>query len=496
MSPFLSLRNISKNFYGTTVLSDVSIDLMAGEVHSIVGENGAGKSTLVKVIAGAHKPSSGQLIINETKTEFMHPADAHRAGIYLVQQEPSLFSDLTIAENVFMGITPTKGVFKIVDRDRMRERTRGVLGELDLDLAPDLSAGTLSIGHQQMVEIAKALVRDVKLLILDEPTSTLSAHETKVLFNIVKKLQARGIGVLFISHRLEEVFELSDRITVLRDGKHIGTYDRVDLTERQLVKLMVGRDVVLEKRPPCGQTEGSPLFSVEAFSSFEVENISFDVYPGEVVGMAGLIGAGRTELAEAILGLRSHTSGQIRINGSPVLIHSIKEAIESGIAYIPEDRHKHGVALSMSILENVTTPWLRHLLKWRMVSENAQRQVAASSVQKFKIKSNGPYQLVRELSGGNQQKVVISKWLYERPKMIIFDEPTRGVDIGSKIEIHRVIDQLAKEGIGVIVISSDLPEILALSDRIIVMREGNLVKTLDGNVSESDVMEYATGFLN
>ncbi|KLU62902.1 ribose import ATP-binding protein RbsA [Peptococcaceae bacterium CEB3] len=492
----LKMVNISKSFNGTAVLKDVSFEVRAGEVHALIGENGAGKSTLIKIAAGVYNSDDGETFFDGREVQIGTPADAHRLGIFTVHQEPSVMPNLSVAENVLMGFHPYRRfAFRWVDKKAMYRKTEEVFGKLGLKMDVRRNAGELTIAQQQMLEIAKALVHDVRVLILDEPTATLSDHETGLLFEIVRRLRDQGTAVIFVSHRLHEVFSLSDRITVMRDGEKVATSVAASLSEQELVRLMVGRELRLGSFESRATNREKPLLQVSGLSNAPwFDDVSFALYPGEVLAMAGLVGSGRTNVAEAIFGIQPARSGQVVVNGEALHMRSIKQALEHGIAYIPEDRHKHGVALAMSLRANVTLVNVPARPRLGCIDRRREIQISAEAVQRLNIKAQGVEQPVGQLSGGNQQKVVLAKWLAAGPKIIILDEPTRGVDVGAKGEIHRIIDGLAREGNAVLVISSDLPEILVLADRTLVMHEGRLVGELHReDTSEESIMALATG---
>jgi rhamnose transport system ATP-binding protein len=487
-----SLVGVSKSFAATQALSDVSLDLRAAEVHGLVGENGAGKSTLVKILAGVHQPDTGTITLDGEPIVISGPAHARALGIAVVHQEPRLFPDLSVAENVFIGHAPA-GPLGIVDWGAMRRQARTLFEGLDVRFDVQAPVRGLSMADQQLIEIAKALSVDAKVLILDEPTASLSAHEVERLFAIVRGLRDRGTAVLFVSHRLGEVFDLCDTATVLRDGKHVVTTSTRELTTADLIRHMVGRTVSLF---PKAETElGEVRLEVEGLSrAGEFEDVSFSVRAGEIVGMAGLVGAGRTEVARVLFGIDQRDAGEVRVNGRPVRFASPSEAMDAGIAYLPEDRHQEGLVLDFSIAENVTLPILPRLFPRLLMRRSAERAVAGEFTDRFRVRMTGVDQSVGSLSGGNQQKVVLAKWLASRPSVLILDEPTRGIDIGAKVQVHRLISDLAASGLAIVLISSDLPEVLAMSDRILVLHEGRITAEIPrGRASEERVMYAATG---
>ena len=488
----VSLRGISKRFDATQALDDVSLDLLPAEAHGLVGENGAGKSTLVKILAGVHQPDAGMIEVDGTPVLIHGPAHARELGIAVIHQEPSLFPDLSVAENVFLGHLP-RTRFATVDWHQARRQAARLFAELEVDIAPEAPVRGLSMADQQLVEIAKALSLDARVLIMDEPTASLSLHEVARLFSIVRPLRERGLAVLFVSHRLEEVFQLCQRATVLRDGKHVITAPVAQLTTGDLIRHMVGRDVSLYEH--AATTPGAVLLEVRGLSREPAfQDVSFEVRAGEIVGFAGLVGAGRTEVARVLFGVDHADSGEVVLSGQRVQFSSPSEALRAGVAYVPEDRHQQGLVLDFPIAANVSLPILQRLFPKWFVQPKAERDLARRYAEQLRVRMRDVDQLVSALSGGNQQKVVIAKWLATRPRVLILDEPTRGIDIGAKIEVHRIIADLAAAGLGIILISSDLPEVLAMSDRVLVMHEGRLTGEFSrAQATEESVMFAATG---
>jgi rhamnose transport system ATP-binding protein len=486
------LRGISKRFAATQALDDVSLDLLPGEVHALVGENGAGKSTLVKILAGIHQPDGGTIRLDGEPIQIQGPAQARALGIAVVHQEPRLFPDLTVAENVFIGHAPA-GRLGTIDWGATRRAAQALFRQLDVQIDVGSPVRGLSMADQQLIEIAKSLSVDASVLILDEPTASLSAHEVERLFTIVRRLRDRGVSVLFVSHRLDEVFELCDRATVFRDGRHVITTATRDLTTADLVRHMVGRSVSLFPKvaTPVGEVllEVNDLTRIGAF-----RDVGFSVRAGEIVGFAGLVGAGRTEVARVLFGIDQRDAGEIRLGGAPVTFANPSAAMDAGIAYLPEDRHQEGLVLDFSIAQNVTLPILARLFPRFLIRASTERTIARDYTQQFNVRMTGVNQLVGALSGGNQQKVVLAKWLASKPTILILDEPTRGIDIGAKVEVHRIISELAASGLGIILISSDLPEVLAMSDRILVLHEGRVTAEIPRDrATEERVMFAATG---
>jgi len=492
IAPRAELRDISKRFAATQALDNVSLDLRPGEVHALVGENGAGKSTLVKILAGIHQPDTGTIWLDGEQTQIHGPAQSRALGIAVVHQEPRLFPDLTVAENVFIGHAPS-GRLGTIDWGGTRRSAQALFRELDVQLDVDAPVRGLSMADQQLIEIAKSLSVDARVLILDEPTASLSAHEVERLFTIVRRLRDRGASILFVSHRLDEVFQLCDRATVFRDGKHVVTTPTRELTTADLVRHMVGRAVSLF--PKVETPVGDVLLEVRGLTRVGVfRDVDFSVRAGEIVGFAGLGGAGRTEVAPVLFGIDRRDGGEILLGGAPVTFASPSAAMNAGIAYLPEDRHQEGLVLDFSIAQNVTLPILPRIFPRLLIRASTERRIARDSTAELNVRMTGVDQLVGALSGGNQQKVVLAKWLASKPRILILDEPTRGIDIGAKVEVHRIISELAASGLGIILISSDLPEVLAMSDRIIVLHEGRVTAEIPHErATEERVMFAATG---
>jgi rhamnose transport system ATP-binding protein len=494
MTPRLELTGISKRFAATAALTDVSLELLPGEVHALVGENGAGKSTLVKVIAGVHQPDEGEIRLDGERVTIPSPAAARAMGIAVVHQEPRLFPDLSVAENIFLIAPPTDRLHTIAWGE-MRRRAVELFEQLDVRMDVSALVRGLSMADQQLVEIAKAMSIDARVLVLDEPTASLSTHEVERLFSIVRRTRERGVAVLFVSHRLDEVFALCDRATIFRDGRHVLTAPTSELTTATLVRHMVGREVSLF--PKESATLGEALLEVRHLSDASgFRDVSFTVRAGEILGLAGLVGAGRTEIARVLFGVEPRTGGEVLLAGRPVEFDSPAQALAAGIAYVPEDRHQDGLVLGFSIASNVTLPILARLFPRLFVHAKTEADIASGFAERLRVRSTGVDQAVEALSGGNQQKVVIAKWLATKPRVLILDEPTRGVDIGAKVEVHRIVSELAASGLAIVMISSDLPEVLAMSDRILVLHEGRVAAEIAReDASEERVMFAATGQL-
>jgi ABC-type sugar transport system ATPase subunit len=475
VQPILRLDSVSKTFPGVRALDSVQFDVRPGEVHALLGENGAGKSTLIKIMSGVHEPDGGTVELDGKPVRLGRPQDAQRAGIATIYQELLLFPELTVAENIFAGHAPRRR-WGGIDWSLMRSRAREILASLDIhDLDVDRTVGALSVGNRQRVEIAKALSQNARVLIMDEPTAALTEADVERLFAIVRLLKARGVGIVYISHRLVEVFELADRVTVLRDGRHVGTREVAETREDELITMMVGR--ALDALFPKTAAEiGPPVLEVRGLSGRpQLRDIDLTLHRGEIVGLAGLVGAGRSELAQALFGIMPPDVGEILLDGRPVRIAGPRDAIRLGIAYVPEDRGQQGLVRPMRIRENVSLAVLRRLAKGGFIDFPAEAELARSIIRQFGVRASGIEQAVGKLSGGNQQKVVLGKWLATKPRVLIMDEPTRGIDVGAKAEIHRLMSELAGQGLAILMISSELPEILGMSDRVLVMRQGRLV---------------------
>lgn len=466
----LEMRHVSKRFAATQALKDVSLTLYPGEVHTLLGENGAGKSTLIKIMTGIHQPDTGEILVDGRPVQLHNSAQAQAHGIAAIYQEPLVFPDLNIAENIFISHR-NRGLF--VNWGKMYRDAEKVLAKLGVSLDVHAQARGLPLAAQQTVEIAKAISMNVRVLIMDEPTASLSAHEVDQLFKVVNTLRQSGVAVLFISHRMDEVFHISDRITIFRDGQLISSAPASEVTPEKAIADMVGRDMgelyTKERTVP-----GPAVLSARDLGRSGVfSGLTFDVHAGEVLGFAGLVGSGRTDVALSIFGIAPADSGQILYEGQPVQIRTPQQAIRMGIAYVPEDRRQHGLIIPMGIASNISLPKLRsYTNRAGLIQPKQETQISEQYRQRLSIRTPNVQLPVGKLSGGNQQKVVLSKWLNTKPRLLILDEPTRGIDVGAKEEVHRLINDLAKQGIAILMISSDLPEVLAMSDRILVMREG------------------------
>jgi rhamnose transport system ATP-binding protein len=492
-TPVLALKGVSKSFGAVRALRDVSLELYAGEAHALAGENGAGKSTLIKALAGVHRPDTGTVLLDGAPVVFHGPADARDAGVAVIYQEPTLFPDLSVAENIFVGRQPRRS-FGRVDHKAVEQATAALFRRLGVDLDPDQPARGLSIADQQLVEIAKALSFDARVLIMDEPTAALTGSEVARLFGVVKALRGGGAAVLFISHRLEEVFALCQRVTTLRDGAWVASEPVAGLTEDDLVRRMVGRD--LDELYPKQDTEaGEVALSVRRLTREGVfTDVSFEVRRGEIVGLAGLVGAGRSEVARAVFGVDRWDAGEVAVDGRPLRPGAPSLAMAAGLALVPEDRRAQGLVMEMSIERNINLTGLRRTSRAGLMDRGAERSRAVDWAVRLQVKYARLADVVGTLSGGNQQKVVLAKWLATQPRVLIVDEPTRGIDVGTKAEVHRLLSQLAADGLAVLMISSDLPEILGMADRVLVMHEGRLAAEIPrAQATEESVMAAATG---
>jgi ribose transport system ATP-binding protein len=490
-APLLAMRGIRKSFLGVEVLHGVDLELAAGEVHAVVGENGAGKSTLMKVLSGVHPPDEGTILLDGEERTFGHPSQAQAAGISIIYQEFNLLPYRTVAENVFVGREPVRR--GLVDRRRMEEQTAELLAGLaEVSFGPADVVGRLSVAQQQVVEIVKALSHSARILVMDEPTAALAEHEAELLAAMIRRLQERGIGILYISHRLKEVFALADRITVLKDGARVDTVRPAEVDSRGLVKLMVGRE--LDDYFPDRSTStgtGDVRLRIRNGRSYKLKDIDLELRAGEITGLAGLQGSGRTALARAIFAIDPFQEGEVELDGRPIKLRGPRQAIAAGMGFITEDRKAEGLALVQSVRDN-TLLALRSLLPGRKRRRDGIPSVEDLS-RSTELRAHSLEQEVRYLSGGNQQKVVLAKWLAVEPTIVIFDEPTRGIDVGAKAGIHDLMRGLAAEGVAILMISSELPELIGMSDRILVMNDGRIAGELPAGSGEEDVMHLATG---
>jgi ABC-type sugar transport system ATPase subunit len=494
MAPFIiEARGVRKTFPGVVALDDVSFGLQAGEIHCLVGENGAGKSTLIKIFAGQYAPDQGELALDGERIHFSSPADALAQKISVVYQDLQLVPYLSVAENISLGRWTTKG--GLINRAAMYQRAETALEEVGTYIDPKAIVATLSTAKQQLVEIARALSHETRVLILDEPTAALSESEADSLFVVLARLRASRMALLYVSHRLEEVFLLGDRVTVLRDGKYIGTRARQEVTPDEVVSMMVGSEVSLYPERKHRPKLGTKLLEVRELSlQGVVDKISLDLHQGEILGLAGIVGAGRTEFAQCLFGVTPADSGQIKISGQPVKIGSPRSAKDHGLGLVPEDRKTQGIVSILSVRENTSLGVLPEISRLGWLNFKKEQILARKYRDRLSIKTASLESQILTLSGGNQQKVVIARWLATAPKILILDEPTQGVDVGAKAEIHALIEDLVAGGLGIILISSELPELLAMSDRVLVMRKGRVVAELDGRLAtKEEVIRFAAG---
>jgi ribose transport system ATP-binding protein len=488
---------ITKRFPGVVALQDVSLTLAAGEVLGLMGENGAGKSTLMKILGGAQPPDEGRILLGGQEVTLDSVREAKRAGIALIHQELMLAPNLDIAANIFLGNEPGAGPsLRPLSRAEMNRKSRELLGRVGLALDPTTSVSRLTAGQMQMVEIAKALALEARVIIMDEPTSSLGAGESQHLFGIIRKLQADGIGIIYISHRMEEVFLLCDRITVLRDGRYVGDLSRSEATPDAVVAMMVGRELSAQYFPEKSQTPAreSILKVEDLLVPGAPAGVSFEAFRGEILGFAGLVGAGRTELMEALFGANPALGGKITLCGEPYWPESPRDAIRRGVYLAPEDRKRHGLVLPMTVAQNTSLPGIAGGRWWRPLDRTAEQKVAEQESKRLRIKAHSIHQRVVNLSGGNQQKVVLGKWLAMQPKVLICDEPTRGIDVGAKAEIYRHLANLAAEGVTILMVSSDMEEVLGMSDRVVVMCERRIQGVLERqDLTQQRVARWMTG---
>lgn len=494
MESILKLKNITKQFTGTLALSEVDFDLYPGEIHALVGENGAGKSTLIKIITGIHQPDAGEIVLNGETAVFRDARASYDHGIAAIYQEASLFQDLSIAENIYIGHQEIRPFTRGIKWGAMYNKAHDLIKSLEVHLDPRALVKSLSIAEKQLVEIIKALSADAKILIMDEPTASLTREEIDYLFRIARKLRDEGTGIIFISHRLEEVFEIADRVTVIRDGKLVGTIDRDKLKVDELVRMMVGRNLqTLYSREDV--QIGEPVLKVERLSrAGEFNKVSFELKRGEILGFAGLVGSGRTEVARAIFGVKKLEGGKIYIEGREVKIKNPGQALKLGIAYLSESRGEFGLVLPLDITQNITAPILKRFARFGWINRQKERETAQKFYDLLDIRASGLDQKVESLSGGNQQKVSIAKWLAANAKILILDEPTKGIDVGTKAAVHKLMGELAKTGIAILMISSEIPEVIGMSDRMLIMHEGVLIREIKrSEATQERVLAAALG---
>ncbi|MDD6212278.1 MAG: sugar ABC transporter ATP-binding protein [Clostridiales bacterium] len=489
----IEMRGIDKAFGSNKVLQNAGFELRDGEIHALMGENGAGKSTLMKILTGVYTRDAGTVTVDGKEVVYHNPQEAEKAGIVFIYQELNVLFDLTVEENLFMGKEITKG-FGICDKKTMRSKAQEIMEKMGVHIPVNAVMSDLSVGQQQMVEICKALMVDAKVLIMDEPTAALTESETKVLFEVIESLKAKGVSIVYISHRMEEIFQLCDRITILRDGQYVGTRNISEITMDDVVQMMIGREIG-ERYPQRDVKIGEEVLRVEGLTHEKMfRDVNFSVRAGEVLGVSGLMGAGRTEIMQAIFGNLPLVSGKLFIEGKEVRIQNPRQAIAAGIGFITEDRKTEGLLLEKSSAENMEICNLNKISDKSVLSKKKGAGLVKKGIDEFRIKCFGPDHECSNLSGGNQQKVVLAKWIYTDPKILILDEPTRGVDIGAKKEIYNVINDMAARGVAVIMVSSELPEVLGMSDRIMVVHEGCVTGIINGkDADQAKVMTLATG---
>ena len=490
----LEMRNVTKRFPGVLALNNVQFSLRPGEVHCLVGENGAGKSTLMKILAGAQPMDSGEIILSDEPVTIHSPHHAQQLGISMIYQEFNLSPYLSVAENIFLGREPRLGGTPFINWKKMYADAREILGRIRVDLDVRKPVNECSVAQQQMVEIGKAISFNSKIIVMDEPSATLTEHELRALFDLIRTLRRQGIGLIYISHRLEEIFEIGDRVTVMRDGEYVGTNAVCDVTRDDIIRMMVGRELK-DEFPKETFERGAERLRVGGLTRHGAfSNVSFATHCGEIVALTGLVGAGRTEVARAIFGADRIDGGQIHLDGKPVTVRSPQDAIRQGIGLLTEDRKGQGLVLGMTVRENTTLANLRSLVKFLFVNRREERSVTERYVRELQIKTPSIEQVVQNLSGGNQQKVVLAKWLFTQSKFLIFDEPTRGIDVGAKVEIYKLMNELVRKGVSILMISSELPEVLGMCDRILVMHEGRLAGELSRkDATQERIMQIATG---
>lgn len=487
------MRGIDKTFGKAQVLKNACFTLEDGEIHALMGENGAGKSTLMKILTGVYTKDAGEVMVDKQLVNYSHPKEAEAAGIVFIHQELNVIPDLTVEENMFLGKEIAK--HGVVDKKAMKQKSRIVLNQLGVDIDPTEVLGKLSVGKQQMVEIAKALMVDAKVLIMDEPTAALTLNETEKLFEVIRSLKKNGVSIVYISHRMEEIFELCDQITILRDGEYVGDKKIAETSMNEIVKMMIGREIG-DRFPKIDKELGDTVLAVENLKKKDlIKDVSFSVHAGEILGVSGLMGAGRTEIMHAIFGNLKCDGGDIYLEGKKVNIKNPLQAKKLGIGFITEDRKTEGLMLPFSIRENIAIANLETLSNpFGVISSGKEKEMCEAEAKNFRVRSTGIEQVVGSLSGGNQQKVVFAKWVATKPKLLILDEPTRGVDIGAKKEIYMIMNELTKQGVAIIMVSSELPEIIGMSDRVLVIHEGEAAGILTKEqATEENIMTLATG---
>lgn len=496
MDNILEIKDITKEFPGVKALNGVNFNIKRGSVHALVGENGAGKSTLMKILSGVYKPTSGEIHLDGKKVEFNDPKDAQLSGVSIIHQEFSLIPFLNGVDNIFLG-REKRQANGLLDKRKMLDEATEVLKRLNADIDLNKPVASISVANQQFIEIAKAIAIETKVLIFDEPTASLTGNEIDRLFELIETLKANGVTIIYISHHLDEILHMCDQLTCLRDGEYVDTKDVADCTKQDIVKMMVGREIVnaFPDRPAPGPGENKIRLEVKQLSNSEISNVSFDLREGEILGIAGLVGSGRTEIARALIGADPAKEKDVYLDGRKVSIKNPTDALAHGICLIPESRKTQGLVLSATIKNNISLPILNDLSsKLNLINKKRESEIVDQSIRDLLIKTPGSKEIVKNLSGGNQQKVVLAKWLNTDSNILIFDEPTRGIDIGAKEEIYKLMRILADKGLSVIMISSELPEILGMSDRILVMHKGKMKTIMDGRqATQEKIMHFATG---
>ncbi len=494
LEPILEIKEVTKYFPGIKALDGVHLTIRPGEVHALIGENGAGKSTLVKILTGVYFPTSGEVLLDGNPVDFKNAIDAQVAGIAAIHQEASMFPELSVTENIFMGHHITNPKTKKIDWKEMKNQTRDLLKRMELDINPDSLVKNLGVAQRHMVEIAKALSLDARVVIMDEPTSALTLREVEDLYKIVRQLKSEGKAIIFISHKFDEIFEICDYFTVLRDGQYIGEGSVAESSVNEIIRMMVGRSLD-QLFPKTDAAIGDTILSVKNLSqSGFFKDVSFDLRRGEILGFFGLIGAGRSEVMRTIFGIDKGSGGSVELNGKKVNITNPRAAMKHRIAFVPEDRQSQGVILQMSITKNITLPQIHELSKMFVIDSKTEKQVANEAGERMEIKAAGYHVDADTLSGGNQQKVVLAKWLATDPEILILDEPTKGIDVATKAAVHEFVSAMAAKGLAVILVSSELPEVMGMSDRIIVMHEGVITAEFEGKDADTDeIMKAATG---
>lgn len=489
------MRGIVKEYPGVRALDGVNFDLHAGEVHCLVGENGAGKSTLIKILAGAVTRDAGDILLEQKPAEILSPIDAQRLGIGIIYQDFKLVDELTVSENILLGQEPLRGgLFHLLNKKRGKDRAREVLKQLGEDIGTDIRVKDLSAAKRQIIEIAKALSRSVRILVLDEPSAALTDHELRNLFSIIRLLRSEGVGIIYISHRLDEVFDIGDRVTVLRDGAHVHTGPVRAVDRKTLIRHMVGRELEQEY-PKVVSERGSEILRLDGLSTDFLDDVSFSVFRGEVFGIAGLVGAGRSTLAHTLFGAGSPHRGTMYLEGSEFNPTSPQEAIRAGVGLLTEDRNRYGLIMQMNVRENISLSSLREVVRGMVIDRGKERNVAESYTNQLHVKAPSVESIVETLSGGNRQKVILARWLFTQSRLLIFDEPTAGIDVGAKREIYLLINELVQKGVGIIILSSELPELLGMCDRIAVMCEGRVTGILNrAEATQEAILALATQF--